>query len=116
MAIDEGSRALRMTIGLGAGQSSVISNVQVFNVFPAGRRMVDAFEVTAQSGRKPGAAETMGAGAAAGTLATAAAVTGASTIASEAFGANVDDDAKRTAKKIASMLSDFFAQQGWTGP
>jgi len=116
MAIDEGSRALRMTIGLGAGQSSVISNVQVFNVFPAGRRMVDAFEVTAQSGRKPGAAETMGAGAAAGTLATAAVVTGASSVASEAFGANVDDDAKRTAKKIASMLSNFFAQQGWTGP
>ena len=48
MAIDEGSRALRMTIGLGAGQSSVMTNVQVFNVFQAGRRMVDAFEVTAQ--------------------------------------------------------------------
>jgi hypothetical protein len=116
IAIDEGSRALRVVIGLGAGRSNVRTAVQVLEVRPAGRRVVDEFEVDAKSGRKPGAAETMGAGGAAGVLATSAAVTAAGSVASEVFGANVDADAERTASKVASMLAAFFAQQGWIPP
>jgi hypothetical protein len=80
------------------------------------RRVVDQFEIDARSGRRPGAAETLGAGAAAGTLATAAVVTAAASVGSEAFGDDVDADASRTADKIAGMLSDFFAQNGWIAP
>ena len=75
--------------------------------------MVDEFEIDAKSGRKPGAAETMGVGAAAGTVATAAVVTAATAVGSEAFGADVQADAKRTAGKIANVLTEFFARQGW---
>lgn len=116
LEIDEGSRAARITIGLGAGRSGVRTAVQVVQVADAGRRVVDQFEIEAQSGRRPGAAETLGAGAAAGTLATAAVVTTAAAVGSETFGDDVDADAKRTADKVATMLSDFFAQQGWIAP
>lgn len=75
--------------------------------------MVDQFEVDARSGRKPGAAETLALGAGAGTLATAAVATAATTAGSEAFGADVDADARRTADKNARMLGGFFSQNGW---
>ena len=116
ISIDEGSRAARMVIGLGAGHSTVRTAVQVLEMYAEGRRVVDQFEIDARSGYKPGAAETMGAGAAAGTLATAAAVTAAGSVASEAFGANVDADAERTAAKVAKLLATFFAEQGWIPP
>jgi hypothetical protein len=116
LAIDEGNRAERVVIGLGAGRSEVRTAVQVAELFPEGRRLVESFEVDAKSGRKPGAAETMGVGAAAGHVAVSAAVTAAGTVASEAFGDNVDADAERTAAKIASVLASFFARQGWIAP
>ena len=116
IAIEEGTRALRLVIGLGAGHSTVRTAVQVTEMYPEGRRLVDQFEVDARSGYKPGAAETMGAGAAAGTVATAAAVTAAGSVASEAFGADVDADTERTASKIAKLLATFFAEEGWIPP
>ena len=110
---DEGNRVERVTIGLGAGRSGVRTAVQVAEVFPEGRRMVDQFEIDAKSGLEPGAAETMGLGAAAGNLTVSADVTAAGTVASEAFGANVEDDAERTASKIATALRTLFVRQGW---
>jgi len=116
LSIDEGSRAERVVIGLGAGRSQVRTAVHVAELFPGGRRLLDQFEIDAKSGLKPGAAETMGVGAAAGALATSAAITAAGALGSEAFGADVDADAERTASKIASALQDFFARQGWVAP
>lgn len=116
LAIDEGTRALRVSVGLGAGASDVRTAVHVYEVVPEGRRLVDSFDIDAKSGRKPGMAETMGAGAAADHLATAAAVSAAGAVASEAFGDNVEADARRTAEKITALLSDFFVRQGWIPP
>ena len=116
LAIDEGNRAERVVIGLGAGRSDVRTAVQVAEIFPEGRRIVEQFDVDAKSGRKPGAAETMGVGAAAGHLAVSAAVTAAGSVASEAFGDDVDADAERTAAKIASVLQMLFQRQGWLAP
>ena len=115
-AIDQGSRFERTTIGLGAGRSDVNTSVQVATVSPNGRRVVDSFDIDAKSGRKPGAAETLPIGFGAGTVATAAIATAATTAGSEAFGADVDADARRTADKIAGMLGELFAQNGWTAP
>jgi len=52
-----------------------------------------------KSRRKPGLAETMGAGAAAGHPAVSAAVSSGLAFASEEFSANVDADAERTANQ-----------------
>jgi len=116
LSIDEGNRAERVVIGLGAGRSEVRTSVQVAELFPEGRRLVDQFEIDAKSGRKPGAAETMGAGAAAGHVAVSAAVTAAGSVAAEAFGDDVEADAERTAAKIASALQSLFERQGWIAP
>lgn len=116
LAIDEGNRAERLTIGLGAGRSDVKTSVQVAELLPEGRRIVDQFDVDAKSGRKPGAAETMGMGAVAGHVAVSAAVTAAGAVASEAFGDDVEADSERSAAKIASVLQSFFARQGWVAP
>jgi hypothetical protein len=40
-------------------------------------------------------------------------VSGGVSAASEKFAANVEADAKRTAKEIAKRLGDFFFRQGW---
>jgi hypothetical protein len=116
LAIDEGNRAERVVIGLGAGRSEVRTAVQVAELLPEGRRLVDQFEIDAKSGRKPGAAETMGVGAAAGHVAVSAAVTAAGTVASEALGDDVEADAERTAAKVATALQGFFERQGWVTP
>jgi len=116
VAIDEGNRAERVVIGLGAGRSNVRTAVQVSELFPEGRRLLENFDVDAKSGRKPGAAETMGVGAAAGNLAASAAVTAAGAVGTEAFGTDVEADAERTAAKIATVLQGFFERQGWITP
>jgi Domain of unknown function (DUF4410) len=116
VSIDEGSRTERVVIGLGAGSSDVRTAVEVIELFPEGRRVVDEFEIDAKSGRKPGAAETMGAGAAAGHLAVSAAVSAGGSAASETFGDDVEADAERTAAKIASVLQALFVRQGWIAP
>jgi hypothetical protein len=108
LSIDEGNRTERAVIGLGMGRTDVQAEVQIYQ----NARLVEQFETEAKSGRKPGMAETMGVGAAAGTLATTAVVSAAAAVGSEAFSANVEADASRTAKKLAQQLAVFFVRQG----
>lgn len=114
VAIDQGSRAERVAIGLGAGRSDVRVRAQVFDVGPNGRVLADEIEVDAKSGLQPGMAETMGAGAVAGRLLTATLVSGGLQVADEALGASVVADADRASKGIAKQLAAFFGRQGWT--
>jgi hypothetical protein len=113
LAIDEGNRTERLVIGLGAGRSDVRAAVSVLEVMSQGPRMLEQFEVDAKSGLKPGMAETMGVGAAAGHIASSAALSVGGGAASEAFGANVEADAQRAAQGIAKQLKPFFASKGW---
>lgn len=114
VSIDEGNRTERVIIGLGAGRSDVRSQVQVYEVTPAGSRLIDTIEVDAKSGLTPGMAETMGVGGLAGHLVLATVVGGGVHVASEAVGANVVADADRAAKGIAKQLSRLFTHEGWT--
>jgi hypothetical protein len=114
VSIDEGNRTERVIVGLGAGRSDVRSQIQVYEVTPAGSRLVDTIEVDAKSGLTPGMAETMGVGALAGHLVVATVVGGGVHVASEAVGTNVVADADRAAKGIAKQLSHLFAREGWT--
>ena len=113
ISIDEGNRTERVIIGLGAGRTDVKASVQV-NYARGGERIpVSQFETDAKSGYKPGAAETIGAGAAAGHLVTSAAVSVGGDIASETLSATVEADANRTAKAIVERLNEYFVSQGW---
>ena len=109
LSIDEGNRTERVVIGLGAGRTDVQAEVLLYQ----NGLLVEQLETDSKSGLKPGMAETMGVGAAAGDLAASAVVSAGMAGASEAFGANVEADAARTAKKLAKQLEEFFARKGW---
>ncbi len=108
LLIDEGNRTRRMVIGLGAGSSKVEANVQCFLKQPARNVVVTEFRATSQSSRKPGAAETMGAGAA---PEVSAAVSGATELKQGAEG-----DTDRMAKAIAKQITKAMTAQGWIEP
>jgi len=112
-SVDQGSRAERVTIGLGAGHSDVKTHTQLYYLQPDGRRLVEQFTTDARSGYKPGMAETEGASAALGHWAMGLAVGAGLNIATEKYSDNVNADAKRTAEQIAKQLNDFFMNQGW---
>ncbi len=113
IGVDQGNRAERVAIGLGAGRSDVRVRTQVFDVGPSGRSLADEIEVDAKSGLQPGMAETMGAGALAGHLVASTLISGGLQAADESLGASVVADADRAAKGIAKQLAVFFGEQGW---
>jgi len=116
LSISQGDRAERLVIGLGAGRSSVKLNAEVYGRTREGRRLLESFTVDAAGSRKPGMAETMGFGAAAGDLAVSAAASGAGAAGGETFGETVEADAKRGAAKLAEQIGKYFEQQGWIPP
>lgn len=104
-SIDEGNRARRMAIGLGAGASKVVAHVECYLNQASGNSLVTEFQASSQSSRKPGAAETMGAGAA---PEAAAAVGGVTEMKQGAEG-----DTDRMAKAIAKQITRTLREQGW---
>jgi hypothetical protein len=116
VSIGEGNRTERVTIGLGAGRTSVQANIQVYELTPQGMQEVDTLRGTSKSGYKPGMAEMMGVGAVAGHLLMSTEVSGAIAGATEMTTATVEADGKRLADKIAVDLGNFFVTQGWIPP
>ena len=113
VSIDEGNRTERLIIGLGAGRSDVRAHVQVYEVTPTGRRLIDQIEIDAKSGLTPGMAESMGVGGLTGHLLVATAVGGGVHVVSESLGATVVADADRAAAGTAKQLATLFAQESW---
>jgi Domain of unknown function (DUF4410) len=115
--IDEGNKVQQLVIGLGLGQAKMDTRVQVLSSAGGGRRTLLEFETHSDSGAMPGAAVTMGAGAAAqggltaGLAAANVAVTGV-----KAYRTAMGPMASRTADKAAAYLGKFFAGQGWISP
>ena len=116
LSIDEGNRTRRNVVGFGVGASKVTAEVDLYlNAPGAAPRLLQAFTADAESGKKPGLA-VAGVGAAAGHVATAAAVGVGSTVAGESLGATPEDNAGRMGKEIASALNTYFVNQGWVQP
>jgi hypothetical protein len=116
LSIDEGNQTERVVIGLGMGRSDVKTSVQVYETLTTGPFLVEQFIGDARSGFKPGMAESLGAGAAAGHLGAAAVIGGATTIGSEAFAANIEADADRTAKQLVKQIKQLYKDKGWWWP
>ncbi|MEX3812474.1 DUF4410 domain-containing protein [Paraburkholderia sp. BR13439] len=112
--IDAGNRRRRTLIGLGAGKSEVSSAVQiVYQPAVGAPRVVQSFTANADSGKMPGMVETAGVGAAAGTVATAAAAGAGLHGVTETKRAGVSDDAKRLADAVAKQIAQFGVEAGW---
>lgn len=65
LTVDEGNRFRRFAIGLGAGATEVSATTRVAILVDGKETPIEEFTVTGKSGRMPGAAVSLGAGAAA---------------------------------------------------
>jgi uncharacterized protein DUF4410 len=117
VGIDEGNRTRRVLIGLGAGKSSVSADAQLYYAaYPAPPRLLSAFQGSSDSGRAPGIVGTAGVGAAAGRLATSAAVGGAMHAGLEARRTGDSANATRLADALGRQIGRFAAAQAWIAP
>jgi len=117
VAIDQGNRTRRILIGLGAGKSSVSADMQLYYQAPGlPPRFMTAYQAQADSGRMPGAAETMGGGAVAGSLASSTVVSGAMHATSETRRASDPREASRLADGLAREIGEFAVSMGWIPP
>ena len=102
MAINEGDKTKRIIVGFGRGASDIKTHVTVSSVTQGHPTVVLEFNLSSESGKKPGAAATGGIGA----IAVAAAAGGDRN-------STVEADASRTAKLVAKQLETFMADQKW---
>jgi uncharacterized membrane protein len=112
--VDEGNRLQRTVLGLGAGQSAVDTQVQVYAPSASGLTRLLEFRTHADSGSTPGALVTGGAGAAAQGGMTAGMV-GANMGVNGMKGhrSQVEQMTARSAEQAVAYLSEYFAKQGW---
>ena len=112
LTIDKGSRFKRMVIGFGAGSSELQVRAQAYQATGYGLRRLAAAEVDSSGSKMPGMAVPMVGGAAVGTVATSAVISGGMAILRETRGA-MHDDAGRIADEIAKRAEAFYRRQGW---
>jgi hypothetical protein len=112
--VDEGNRLRRLVIGFGAGASKLDTQVEIYQYSGNSPTQLLNFTTHAESGKMPGAAVTMGAGAAAQggvTLAAGAATMGVS--GAKVYRSATGFLADSTAKQIVAYFSQYAANQGW---
>lgn len=116
LSLDEGNRGEPAAIGLGAGRTDVQTHVQVYELTLQAMEQEDTLQGIAKSSSKPGMAEMMGVGAAAGRLLTSTVISGVAAGGTEMTSATVEADGKRLADKIALDLGNYFVSQAWIAP
>ena len=112
LTIDKGSRIKRMTIGFGAGSSELRVRAQVYQATPSGLRRIAQAEAESHGSKTPGMALPMVGGAAMGSAATSAVISGGMNVTREVRGRG-DADAARMAEEIAKRAEAFYQRQGW---
>jgi uncharacterized membrane protein len=97
----------RMMIGFGRGASDVKAHVIVSLNAPSSPVLPAEFDIESESGKKPGAAATMGVGSAAAGVGTSTATDSK---------ASVEGDTTRMAKAVATEIEDLMVAQQWIHP
>lgn len=110
--MDEGNAVRRNLIGLGAGQSSLNSEINVVAGTNSGTQQLMNFNAHADSGNMPGVAVMGPAGAAAGAGAAAAAANVAKGAATT-YKSSSAYQAKSMADSIVDEISKYYKTQGW---
>jgi len=112
LTVDQGNPLRRLLIGFGSGASKVEARVTVHQG-AEGRTLLD-FTIQSDSGKLPGAATTLPAGAAIqGGVTTGVIAGGAISTGYEAYRTDVAQMARAAAEQSIRYLSEFFAKQGW---
>jgi Domain of unknown function (DUF4410) len=112
--IDEGNRLRRLVIGFGTGQSKLDTQIRVLAPVGGTWQTVTEFTTHSDSGDMPGAAVTMGAGAAAqGAVTAEMAAANAAVGGVKAYRTAMGPMAAKSADDAVKYLAKFFASQGW---
>ena len=106
--VDQGSRALRASVGLGVGRTEMRTSVAVFKVTSSGLVPLLRFNTTGSSGMEPGAALGIATGGVGTALSAASAAS--SLLMSSLPGVSTDID--RTSYEIAAVLSVYLQNNG----
>jgi transcription elongation factor len=101
-----------MVIGFGAGSSELRAHVQAYQATEHGLQRIAKAEAEATGSKMPGMAIPVAGGAAMGSAATSAVISGGMNIVKETKGA-MNPDAQRMAKEIAGRAKAFYVRQGW---
>jgi len=109
--VDQGSRALRASVGLGIGRTEMRTSVAVFKVTGAGLVPLLRFQTTGSSGMEPGAALGIATGGVGTALSAASA--GGTLLMGSLPGVSTDID--RTSYEIAAVLSVYLQDNGLLG-
>ena len=113
--VDEGDKLRRLVIGFGSGGSRVDTRVQLYHGQDRAKLM--EFTTHSNSSRMPGAAATMGAGAAISGGVTAGATLGTAVISGlKSYRSDVERMAAASADEAVRYLSEFFVKQRWIRP
>ena len=112
--IDEGSPLRRWIVGFGSGAARVQTRVRVYQG-PRRKQLLE-FTTDADSGKMPGAAVTVSAGAAAPMIVSAGLFTGNALATGFQNRSDVSQLARSSADQAVRYLSEFFARQGWIRP
>jgi hypothetical protein len=106
-AIDQGNKTKRVMVGFGRGASDVQAHVTVSLTTADQPLLLSEFNLQSESGKKPGAAATMGVGSVA---------TGAAAGSAGDKKASVEADAARMAQAVAKQIQAAMTAQHWTPP
>jgi hypothetical protein len=112
VSMDKGSTLKRMVIGFGAGSTELHVRAQVYQATEHGLARISEAEASASGSKMPGMAVPVGAGAAAGRVATSAVVSGGMNVVKE-IRSDLAADATRLADEIAGRAEAFYKRQGW---
>lgn len=115
--VNEGNRLRRMVIGFGVGATTLDAEVYVYQQANGIRRALMEFQTHADSGDMPGAAVTMGAGAAAqGGVTVGMAAANAGLSGAKAYRSQIDQLASRSAQKATALIAQLSGREGWISP
>jgi len=115
VTVDEGNPLRRLVVGFGSGASTIQTQVQVYQA-PEACKLLE-FTTQSDSGKLPGAAPMLGAGAVAqGGVTAGMTVANAAVSGVKTYKSDVARMAAASGDQAARYLSEFFAAQGWIEP
>ena len=112
--VDEGNRLTRVALGLGAGESRLVTEVHVFRVVNGEKAEVLSFTTHADSGRMPGVLASLGFGEIMlGPITAISTVEDAVSSGQKIYSSEIDYLANETSDQVARYLSQYSADEGW---
>jgi Domain of unknown function (DUF4410) len=112
--VDEGNRFTRVALGLGAGESRLATEVQVYRVTNGERAEVLRFTTGANSGKMPGVAASLGVGEMfVGPITLISGIEDAVSSGQKIYSSQIVYLAGESSDQVARYLSQYAASEGW---